>query len=172
VSEADKASDFDKFEEYKLFVEDTAHFSERRQAVSSTYVAVNSIILGAVALLVKDVDVSAPWRVLAVIPVLVAGIVICLQWKQLILKYKVLISLRLDQLRAIEKLPAMAASAKMYHAEDRLYPRNERGEVKPGEGLNLSDLEQWLPLVFIALYALFLAGVAALLVVGVFTPPQ
>jgi len=37
----------DKFEEYKLFVEDTARFTDRRQTVNNIYVAVNSIILGA-----------------------------------------------------------------------------------------------------------------------------
>lgn len=44
----------DKFEEYKLFIEDTARFSERRQNVGSTYIAVNSIILSAIAFPVKD----------------------------------------------------------------------------------------------------------------------
>ena len=38
----------DKFEEYKLFVEDTARFTDRRQTVSNIYVAVNSIILSAI----------------------------------------------------------------------------------------------------------------------------
>ena len=160
-----KASDFNKFEEYKLFVEDTARFSERRQKVSSTYVAVNSIIISAVALLVKDVGVGTPWQALVVMPVLVAGVVICLQWKQLILKYKMLVGLRLDELRIIEELPEMADSSKMYHVEDRLYPRDERGELKPGEGLNLSDLERLLPWVFIVLYAVFLIGVVVLFAV-------
>jgi hypothetical protein len=39
-------SAFDKFEEYKLFIEDTARFSERRQTVTKTYITVNSAILG------------------------------------------------------------------------------------------------------------------------------
>ena len=47
-------SDVNKFEEYKLFVEDTARFTDRRQMVTNIYVAVNTILLSAVALLVKD----------------------------------------------------------------------------------------------------------------------
>lgn len=49
---------FDKFEEYKFFIDDTARFSERRQKVGSTYVAVNSIILSAIAFLVKDSELT------------------------------------------------------------------------------------------------------------------
>lgn len=56
-----------KFEEYKLFVEDTAKFSERRQTVNNTYVAVNSILLSAVSFLVKDAGFEGPWQATAVI---------------------------------------------------------------------------------------------------------
>jgi hypothetical protein len=37
VSEEGEISSVDKFEEYKLFIEDTARFSERRQKVGSTF---------------------------------------------------------------------------------------------------------------------------------------
>ena len=37
-------SEFNKFEEYKLFVEDTARLSDRRQTISNIYVTVNSIL--------------------------------------------------------------------------------------------------------------------------------
>ena len=70
-----------KFEEYKLFAEDTARFSERRQKVGSTYVAVNSIILSAIALLMKDSGLTGRWQLLVVLPLLVAGITICLSWR-------------------------------------------------------------------------------------------
>ena len=47
----------------------------------------------------------------------------------------------------------------MYHREDELYPRNEDGSVKQGEGLNFSDLEGNLPKLFIILYYIALLGV-------------
>ena len=87
-----------KFEEYKLFVEDTAHFSERWQKVGSTYVAVNSIILSAIAFLVKDSGFTGGWQLLVVLPLLVAGITICFSSRQLILNYKKLVNLRIDRL--------------------------------------------------------------------------
>jgi len=163
VSEADKDSDFDKFEEYKLFIEDTARFSERRQKVSSTYVAVNSIILSAIAFLVQDSPFTGRWQLLVILPLLIAGTTICLSWRQLILNYKKLVDLRIDRLRAMEELPEMEGSSKMYHAEDRLYPRSSRGERKRRKSLNFSDLERQLPWVFLALYGIFLIGVVVII---------
>jgi hypothetical protein len=170
MSEEGKITSVDKFEEYKLFIEDTARFSERRQRVGSTYVAVNSIILSAIAFLVKDSGLTGRWQLLVVIPLLVAGITICLSWRQLILNYKRLVNLRIDRLRAMEDLPEMEGGSKMYHAEDELYPRDEQEKPEPGEGLNLSDkglnfsdLELQLPWVFLALYGIFFLGVVVLM---------
>lgn len=157
-------SDFSKFEEYKLFVDDTARFSERRQKVGSTYIAVNSVILSAIALLIRDSGLTGRWQILALAPLLVAGFAICLSWRQLVLNYKALVNLRITKLRAMEELDELKDSSKMYHAEDELYPRDERGQVKPRAGLNFSDLEQWLPWVFLVLYALFLIATVVLLV--------
>jgi hypothetical protein len=163
-------SAFDKFEEYKLFIEDTARFSERRQKVGSTYVAVNSIILSAIAFLVKDSGFTSQWQLLVVLPLLVAGIAICMSWRQLILNYKRLVNMRIDELRAMEKLSEMEGSSRMYHAEDTLYPRDDQGERKPrkglnfsDKGLNFSDLERQLPWVFLGLYAIFFVGVVVLI---------
>jgi len=47
-------AEFEKFEEYKLFVDDTARLSDRRQSVSNIYVAVISILLAAIGLLIKE----------------------------------------------------------------------------------------------------------------------
>ena len=148
----------DKFEEYKLFVEDTARFSERRQTVSNIYVAVNSVILSAVAFLVKDAGFVPVWRAFVVMLVMAAGIVICMQWYKLILKYKRLIAFRIRHLRAIEETEAMVGSYQMYHREDELYPVDDAGHVKSGEGLNFSDRELWLPRVFLIVYSVFLLG--------------
>lgn len=152
-----------KFEEYKLFVEDTARFSERRQTVTSTYVAVNSLLLMATAFLVKDAGLKPVWRGYVSIFLLVTGIVFCLQWERMINKYKRLVAFRIDQLREMEKDPAMAGSHQMYHKEDMLYPRDAQGKPIPGQGLNISDRERWLPWTFIIVYALFLLGLGGVL---------
>jgi hypothetical protein len=151
-------AEFDKFEEYKLFIEDTARFSERRQTISNIYVAVNSLLLAAIGLLIKDLGARGVWTMLLPLPLVAAGIAVSLWWAQLIRKYKLLVGLRIDTLRGMEELPEMAESVKMYHVEDRLYPRGAEGKMIPGQGLNFSDLEVRLPWLFLALYSLFGVG--------------
>jgi len=38
-----------KFEEYKMIIDDSARFSERRQSITNTYITVNSLLLTAIA---------------------------------------------------------------------------------------------------------------------------
>jgi hypothetical protein len=160
-------STIDKFDEYKFFVEDTARLTERRQTVTNTYVAVNTILLSAVGLLVKDVGLQRWVIAMATIMILVARIAICLFWRQLINRYKKLVGLRLDELRRMEDLPEMAGCQRMYHVEDRLYPRDAQGNMLKVKGrMDFSDLERQLPNVFIMLYLLSLAGIVIAALAG------
>jgi hypothetical protein len=158
-------AEFEKFEEYKLFVDDTARLSERRQTVSNIYVAVNSLLLVAIGLLIKELGARGLWTLLLPLPLITAGIAVSLWWRQLIRKYKKLVGLRIDELREMED--AMPESIKMYHVEDKLYPRDEDGKMIPGEGLNFSDLEARLPMLFVVLYCIFGVGSLTALVVRV-----
>ena len=45
-------------------------------------------------------------------------------------------------------------SVRMYHREDELYPRDPRGTIIQGRGLNFSDLESLLPKLFVVIYVL------------------
>ena len=96
----------------------------------------------------------------------------CQYWRQLIHRYKELVRLRIQILREMEdRIPG---SIQMYHREDSLYPVNEDRQPLPGKGLNLSDLEARLPMLFITLYAILGVGLmlATLLVtVGVISQP-
>ncbi len=145
----------DKFAEYSLFVEDTARFTERRQMVTTIYVTANTVLLSGIALLLQGASSSKWPETLAVAAAITAGVVVCLCWRQLISRYRALIGLRIRELRRMEELPEMDGCHKMYHCEDELYPRDDRGQLVPGRGLNLSDLEGRLPWVFIILYAVF-----------------
>ena len=151
-------AEFEKFEEYKLFVDDTARLSERRQTVSNIYVAVNTLLLAAIGLLIKDLGARDLWTLLLPLPLITAGIAVSLWWRQLIRKYKKLVGLRIDALREMED--EMPESVKMYHVEDKLYPRDEHGMMIPGKGLNFSDLEARLPMLFVVLYCI--SGVGSL----------
>ncbi|MGB9872948.1 MAG: RipA family octameric membrane protein [Anaerolineae bacterium] len=153
------------FEEYKLFVEDTARLSDRRQTVTNTYIAVNSLLLGAISFLIRDAAGGRWWGLLLAFPLLVSGVIVCCFWRQFIIKYKTLIGLRIDTLRDMEDRPGMEGSVRMYHVEDAIYPRDEHGKMIPGRGLNFSDLEKRLPVLFLVLYVLYAAGVLMALAV-------
>jgi len=158
-------AEFNKFEEYKLFVDDTARFTERRQTVSNIYVGVNSLLLAAIGLLIKELGTRGLWTLLLPLPLIVAGIAISLWWRQIIHKYKKLVGLRIDTLREMED--EMPESVKMYHVEDKLYPRDKDDKIVPGEGLHFSDLEARLPILFVVLYCIFGGGSLTALVVQV-----
>jgi hypothetical protein len=148
--EPEKGLMMTNFEEYKLFVEDTARFSERRQITTTTYITINGAIAGLITFLVRDSGFVNWWLVVSILPLIGFGIVICSYWRQLIIKYKRLVGLRLDVLREMEmKLPG---SVHMYHREDDLYPRDAQNKPIPRVGLNFSDLEIRLPWLFIVLY--------------------
>jgi len=157
----------DKFEEYKLFVEDTARFTDRRQTVNNIYVAVNSILLGASGLLLGQFFSENNWQGLLAVLIAFAGIVICLQWIQLIGKYKTLVAFRIRHLRKMEEHDGMKDSHKMYHQEDELYPCDEDGNIIKGKGLNISDREKWLPRSFAIIYVVLILAVG-LKLCGVF----
>ena len=157
--------DQQKFDEYKMFIDDTARFTERRQNASNLYVTVNSLLLTAIAFIVKDAIFEEAWTFLLTIPIVVAGIFVSFWWKQLLHRYRLLGRLRFRVLREMENSPDLAGIEKMYHREDELYPRNPDGTVMQGEGLNFSDLESKLPVMFITLYSIALIGVLLALII-------
>ncbi|HRW10267.1 MAG TPA: NUDIX domain-containing protein [Caldilineaceae bacterium] len=156
----------DKFDEYKFFIEDTARLSERRQTVNNVYVAVNTILLSAVALLITTADVNRWVAGMAAYAALLGGMAVCLSWRQLLQRYKALTGLRFDELRKMEDLPEMTGCQRMYHVEDRLYPRDGEGQMHQKHRRNFSDLERQLPNIFIGLYIIFVIGTAIGFVVG------
>ena len=135
-----------RMEEYKLFVEDTARFSERRQTITNTYISVNSAIAGLLAFLVKDSGLVDLLVLIAIIALICFGLLICCYWVQLINKYKKLVGFRVKLLHEMEdRLPDLIG---VYHREDELYKPTQ------GKPLNISDLERGLPILFGLLYVI------------------
>jgi len=148
--------EFNTFEEYKLFIEDTAKMSDRRQLLSSTYITANTIILASIAFVLKDYKPDIPSiSIILVTALLFAGIFISFLWNSLIFNYKKIIKLRMKTLREMEDKPGMEGSMKMYHLEDELYPPEDQKD-KPKRRYGFSFKESILPKLFIGLYAIFL----------------
>ena len=113
-------------------------------------------MLAAIGLLIKDVGAKGIWALLVPVPLVVAGMVVSLWWRQLIDKYKRLVGLRIDKLREMEE--DMPEWVRMYHAEDKLYPRADEKKMISEKGRSISDLEKRLPWLFLILYILFGIG--------------
>jgi|GEM_PF-390479 len=151
-----KMSTFNKFEEYKLFIEDTARLSERRQTVTNTYITVNSALLGLITFLVKDAGLTDWWLVAAIMPLIAAGIIVCSFWYRLLATYRQLLNFRFEQLEKMEQSEALRGCHEMYNLEAQRFFRN----APPNRRIGFSRIEVRLPLLFIALYALTGIGLA------------
>ena len=164
MEEKKSTIDKTKFDEYKMIIDDTARFTDRRQNVSNLYVTVNSLLLTAIAFIAKDANLKQFWILLFSIPLAIAGIFISSSWKQLLGKYKKLNRIRFDVLWEMEDDEALDGIEKMYHKENELYPRDKKGKIIQGLGLNFSDLESKLPMMFIVLYGVALVGIVGMLI--------
>ena len=138
-----------KHEEYRLFVEDTARFSDRRQMVSNVYVAVNSALVAGVVIVIGDAINGALWLLLIALLLLGAGIIVCVIWRCLIIRYKATIRFRCKLLMEMEK----DLKDDSYQVITRIEKEKELEET------SFSDIEAKLPWVFITVYSFLFMGI-------------
>lgn len=164
-------STFDKFEEYKLFIEDTARLSERRQTVTNTYITVNGAIMGLITFFVKDARLTNWWLVIAMLPLIMAGVAVCYFWHRLLATYRTLLDFRFEQLEDMERSEALRGCHGIYNLEAERFYR----KAPPERQIGFSHIEMRLPLLFIALYLLMGAGLVVatgLVTSGVLPAPR
>lgn len=138
--------DVDKFEEYKLFVEDTARFSDRRQTVTYIYATINGAIVGLATILFQAAGFTS-WRIVfIVLPLVLAGMFICYAWYRLLSSYKKLLSFRFQHLEQIEN--ELPGCHRMYNLESAALYSNAPKHQK----ISQTRIEMWLPWLFIVIY--------------------
>ena len=93
------------FESYKLIAEDLSRTREQRDTIVRSYITINSVILAALAVLLRNTQLAISWEALIIVPLLVAGIVAFLRWIWLIPEYKILVVVREGALKEMEKNP-------------------------------------------------------------------
>jgi len=150
----------DKFDEYKFFAQVTHQLSERRQAATQTYLTVNTVISAALGFLVKDMSFRGWGLVLVSLPFFLVGVLACLIWCRIITQYKALAGWRYEQLIEMEK--AIPQSYQMYKKEQDDYFQSPaaKGHV------SFSQLELWLPRLFLGLYIAYGLGLAVAVALG------
>jgi hypothetical protein len=133
------------FDVYKLLVQDTAHISDRRQTMNNIYLSVNTLLLGALAVLVQQGRLTSFLFLTVEVFVSIAGFIIALQWRALIKTYKNLLRLRYETLEEIEKTIDIPDIAKIYTLEHKASDTNKKL-------YGYSDIEGRLPGIFQWLY--------------------
>ncbi|MCA9690092.1 MAG: hypothetical protein R3A51_17365 [Nannocystaceae bacterium] len=124
----------------------------RRQAVSSTYLAVNAAIIGALAYILKGEALIRWSQKLAMILLMLTGVAVCFLWSRLVLRYSRLLDWWYAELRALEashegELPDYVTREFLHFYKD----------PERGPRLWLTRHELRLSRVFIGAYVLFSA---------------
>ncbi len=137
------------FEQYQLFVEETARISDRRHTTNNLFLSVNSVLLGAVAILLQQSVEKNTTSVLVfflAVLLVVAGAILCVSWRRLLLGYGARLRERFLYLRKLETeypnllLPAFSGR-----------PRQQ----------SFSRMEAGIPRVFLVTYFVAVAGALA-----------
>jgi len=144
----------DPFEQYQLAVQETSRITERRHNTNNFFLSVNSILLGATALLIQQSAGKSGTLLVFLSPLLItAGFVLCIFWLQLIKGYEKLLGFRFVYLRTLEAtykqrlLPTITTtfeSRKKHHVP------------------SFSGIEARIPIVFLVIYPIAALGAIAL----------
>ncbi len=138
---------FSRFTEYKHLAQDSARISDRRETVNNIYLSVNSVLLGAVALLVQQGQLKNVLFSVVALFISGAGLAIARDWRKLVAHYRELLKMRFEALRELEALDDFPGAIKIYHRETALYGP-EKGEF------GFSPVEMKLPGLFSVLYSI------------------
>jgi hypothetical protein len=145
-------------DEYKLFLHHVVGLTERRQAVTTTYLSVNIALTAAVAFLFKDGQLSGWVEQVSTLALLAAGIYASSLWRKLIGQYSTLIGWWYEQLRGLED--GMFEGSKSLTKEyDRWHSENQ-GRAAVG----LTRYETGLTWLFTVVYVLFFVGTLVALI--------
>ena len=137
--------DYSRYDEYKMLIEDTARFTDRRQNASTLYTSINSIFLAALAIIISDFDQQSDYALWAALVMIIAGIITSIYWRIYIVNYKKLSNIRFTVLKQMEQEPGMEKSIKIYEKERDLYPKDDSAGL-------FAIIEKRLPETFIAIY--------------------
>ena len=98
-------------EQYKLFVNTSEALGQRRQAVNTFFLSVNSLLLAAAGLIVLDGEFS-DLESLVLLCLSTSGFVLCLVWRSLIRSFRQLSAGKFKVIHALERhLPARLFTA-------------------------------------------------------------
>lgn len=146
------------FEQYKLYVEMADKLSERRNVANTFFLTLNTLIIGIAGFSYNNL-LQLKYKSILIIP-LIAVLSLSYAWRRLLVSYKQLNTAKFVVIGEYENLlptrPYIEAEWKAlgYGKDPKLY--------KP-----LTDVENWIPVIFGALYVI---GVLLILITDLPTP--
>ena len=120
--------------QYRLLVETSEALVARRQGVNTFFLSVNSLVLAAAGLLLRD-GILSDLESFALVCLSLGGCVLCFVWRRLISSFRQLSRGKFDVIHAMEqRLPARMFAAEwaaLGHGEDPKKYRPFTGTEKP-----------------------------------------
>ena len=143
--------------QYRLLVETSEALVVRRQGVNAFFLSVNSLVLAAAGLLIRDGMLEELGESFVLTCLSIGGCVFCFVWRRLIASFRQLSKGKFDVIHALEeRLPA-----RVFAAEWAALGRGEN----PKQYRPFTGTEANTPIVFAVLHLLFAATVIYLSVV-------
>jgi hypothetical protein len=137
-------------DQYKMFQKTSEDLVARRQNVNSFYLTVNSVLTALVGVVLGVVGGST--KLIVVAFMCVAGMILDISWINILGAYGTLNAAKLKVIRILEEqLPVTLYDAEWMIMSDKL---NNKKYV------SFTDSEKRIPKLFMALYALILAGIS------------
>jgi hypothetical protein len=154
----------DRDAEYHLFLSHVNTLIDRRQAVTTTYISVNTAIIGSIAFLFKDGQLTGWIQQLSVGLLLISGVIACDLWRKLIAQYHGLLSWWYQQLRVLES--NMPESTKLItHEYQELYVSQHSKKIKT---VGLTRYEVSLTWLFTLLFVVFGGAILISVILSLF----
>lgn len=137
-------------EQYKLFVQTSQHVSDKRQNANNYLLTLNSSLL---TLFVVFLSTFGQHRWNVVVPA--TGIIVCFIWWSIVESYKHLNAAKFEVIHEIEHQLPVALFEHEWWVCGRL--RKEEDESHKGKYIPLTQLERYIPFVFMFLYVVLAA---------------
>lgn len=91
-----------KEREYEIFLDHVDKMTDRRPGITTTYMSVNTAIVGLLAVVLASKELDAQGRVFILFALSLSGIIACNLWRKLVSEYEILLNWWYLQLRSIE----------------------------------------------------------------------
>jgi hypothetical protein len=151
--------------QYKLLMEDTARITDRRHNTNTLYLSANSLLLGGTALLAQRSGGTDVFSLFLVMLVAGAGILLCHDWRLIILGYQRMIKLRFGMLEQLEADHAVGPISIFLTQREQMVTILGR-HAKGG----FSGIEAQVPRIFQSTYVLIVCAVLVVMALNSSSP--